>query len=109
MWSSFKSHIGFGGDSDDEDLANAEIDEELKAAMDIPLYNDEAKYFLADYHQIRSLPFKNVRSFTVNLDLSPKERWAEVIEAHKEVMPRVKSYLEVGAVDSTLQKKILSR
>ena len=61
MWSSFKSHIGFGGDSDDEDLANAEIDEELKAAMDIPLYNDEAKYFLADYHQIRSLPFKNVR------------------------------------------------
>ena len=88
-WEMVKKTIGLGDEGDDSS-AGAAIDEELKAAMDMPLYNDEAKYFLADYHQLHTLSFKDARTFAVDLDKPPKERWAAIIDAHKEVMPRVK-------------------
>jgi len=62
--------------------------------MDMPLYNDEAKYFLADYHKCHNLEFKETPRFVVDLNLPPAQRWAEVIAHHADVLPRVEGYLQ---------------
>ena len=71
--------------------SNSEVDTELAAAMDMPIHNDEAKYFLADFHKDHNLEFKPTPIFAVNLDLPHEERWKEVVEHHMHIMPRVQA------------------
>ena len=46
--------------------------------MDMPIHNDEAKYFLADFHKEHTLAFKAAPKFVVDLDQSPSDRWRQV-------------------------------
>ena len=75
-------------------MASYEIDSELGQLGDMPLYDAESKYFLADFHEVNTLPYVEAKVYTVDLDQPPSIRWKEVITAHLDVLPRVHDYLE---------------
>jgi len=43
-------------------MAAAEIDQELGQLGDMPLYDTESKYFLADFHENNTLPYLNAKA-----------------------------------------------
>ena len=43
-------------------MASYEIDAELGQLGDMPLYDNESKYFLADFHEVNTLPYVDAKA-----------------------------------------------